>query len=148
MSRQRISRVFIVSIFSFLVSFFSSLFFFVFPLWTDVLNFLYHHFLLLLFLKMWLEKYLSTILVVITRAKRIVVAMPSLSFPSSSSSFFQNGKTSIPVRAYKRMNRVEGRRKSWFPYAERVAYQWAWCADVVICMGICSCGTNEKRERL
>jgi hypothetical protein len=60
-----------------------------FPLWTDVLNFLYHHFLLLS--QMWLEKYLSTILVVITRAKRIVVTMPSLSFPSPSY-FFKTEK--------------------------------------------------------
>jgi hypothetical protein len=46
------------------------------------------------------------------------------------------------------MARVEGGRKSWLPYIERVTYQWAWCVDVVICMCICSCGTNEKRTPL
>jgi hypothetical protein len=40
---------------------------------------------------MWLEKYLSMILVVITRAKRILLAISSLSFPSPSS-FFKTEK--------------------------------------------------------
>lgn len=47
------------------------------------------------------KEYLSMRLVVITRAKRILAAMSSLSFPSPSS-FWKKRKTSIPVRVHKR----------------------------------------------
>ena len=111
--------------------FFLLLLLFRFPLKTDVLNFLYHHFLLLS--RMWLEKYLSTILAIITEVQRIVGAMPSLSFPSFFFFFFWKRKN------FDSCSCVQTRGPRWrqteilVSYAEWVAYQWACCLAVVLC---------------